>query len=325
MNYKRVFKSQSARFALLNAVKWVPDSIMIPLQYRVKLGRWPNLNNPQRYTEKLQIYKMKYRNPIMGRCVDKYEVRQYVEEKGLKDILIPLIGLFETPSEINFDFFPNSFVLKTTDGGGGKNVLVCNDKSKLDYDSTRKQLCSWMNVKDVNAGREWAYTQILSSRIIAEKKLEATDFQMGLVDYKFFCFNGKFRYMYIITERIPGRQAKFSVYDREFNKLDVYRNDELKCEYTLPKPENFEQMISIAEHLSEGLPHVRVDLYNENGNIYFGELTFYDGSGYFGFIPDEFDYELGKWFDVTNMSGGGQKLDKLLQYVVSNNFMLETA
>ena len=173
MNYKRLVKDQSLRFAILKALKWVPDRIMIPLQYRIKVGRRPNLKNPQRYTEKLQVYKMKYRNPVMGQCVDKYDVRDYVLSKGLESILIPIYGVYNNPAEINFENLPNSFVLKTTDGSGGRNVLVVNDKGELNIKEARIQLQSWMNEKDINAGREWAYTLIPKGRILAEKKLEA--------------------------------------------------------------------------------------------------------------------------------------------------------
>lgn len=301
MNYKRIIKSQSLRMSILKAFKWVPDRIMIPLQYRIKLGRWPNLKEPKRYTEKLQVYKMRYRNPIMGQCVDKYDVRNFVKDKGLERILIPLYGVYSSPDEIDFDALPNSFVLKTTDGGGGKNVLVCDNKDGLDIKKTRALLSSWMNVKDINAGREWAYTQIKDGRIMAEKKLKATNPDMGLMDYKFFCFDGVFKYLYVITERVPGKKAVVSVYTRDFKKLNVARADESSCDYTVPRPSNYEEMIEIAEKLAEGFPHVRVDLYNENGVINFGELTFYDGSGYFSFIPDSFDYEFGAPFNVEGL------------------------
>ena len=131
MDYKKIFKSRDLRIKILSYLGWVPDSIMLRLQYWLQTGRILHLKNPQRFTEKLQVYKMKYRNPEMLRCTDKYEVRSYVEEKGLGDCLIPLIGVYNNVEDIEFSTLPNQFVAKTTDGGGGNQVLICRDKRDL--------------------------------------------------------------------------------------------------------------------------------------------------------------------------------------------------
>ena len=129
MNYKKIIKNQNTRFAILKALSWVPDSIMLPIQYRIKLGRRCDLRNPQRWTEKLQVYKMFYRNPVLHQCVDKYEVRKYVESKGCADNLVKLYGVWDHASEIDFSKLPSSFVLKTTNGGGGEDVVLVRDKN----------------------------------------------------------------------------------------------------------------------------------------------------------------------------------------------------
>ena len=294
MNYKKVIRSQQLRFAILRLLQWVPDNIMLRIQYKIKMGFWPDLNHPKRYTEKLQRYKMEYRNPLMHQCVDKYEVRKFLQERGMEDLLIKLLGVYDDATEIDFATLPERFVIKTNDGGGGQNVLVCKNKQELHWDSTIKKVNSWRNVKNVNPGREWAYTGIKKSRIIVEEFIDGGEHP--LVDYKFFCFNGEPRYIYVITDREPGKYAYFAVYDMEFKKLPVYRCDERRAEQTEPKPENYDQMVEIVRKLSAGFPHVRVDLYNVKGKIYFGELTFYDGSGYFHYDPDSFDFEMGKWF-----------------------------
>lgn len=294
MNYKKIIKSQSTRFAILRAFSWVPDSIMLRVQYRIKCGRWPNFKHPKRYTEKLQLYKMKYRNPIMFQCVDKYEVRKYVENKGLGDILIPVIGVYDDIQNIPFNDLPQKFVLKTTDGSGGNNVLVCKDKKNLDLEKSVEKINGWKNLKDYNPGREWAYSGIQKSRILIEQYLD--NGESSLIDYKFFCFNGEPKFLYIITDRKPGEFAFLGVYDIQYRKLPVYRCDERRQEYEVPMPENYEEMVKISRQLSEGFPHVRVDLYNVDGKIYFGELTFYDGSGYFHYDPDSFDFEIGNYF-----------------------------
>lgn len=294
MNYKKILRSQKLRFGILRCLSWMPDKHILPLQYRLKLGRWPDLKHPKRYTEKLQLYKMRYRNPEMHRCVDKYEVRQYLEERGFGDYLIGLIGIYDDAKDIDFYTLPEQFVIKTTDGGGGNNVFVCKDKQDLDWYMVVKKVNSWRNVKNVNPGREWAYTGIKKSRIIVEEFIDGGE--RSLIDYKFFCFNGEPKYIYVVTDRKPGEYAYLGVYDIDFNKLPVYRVDERRAHQTELKPENYGKMLEMARTLSKGFPHVRVDLYNVKGKIYFGELTFYDGSGYFSFDPDEFDYELGACF-----------------------------
>lgn len=294
MDYKKIIRSQSVRFTILKALSWVPDFIMLPLQYKIKLGRWPNLNHPRRYTEKLQLYKMRYRNPVMHKCVDKYEVRKFVEDKGLGSILVPLFCVCEDAKDIKLEELPSKFVIKTTDGTGGNNVLVCKDKNRFNWDDVVKKVNSWKDQKDVNPGREWAYTGIKKSRIIVEEYLDGGD--RPLVDYKFFCFNGEPQMLYVITDREPGKYAFLGIYDMDFNKLPVYRCDERRQVQIEAKPDNYDEMVEIARLLSSGFPHVRVDLYNVKGKIYFGELTFYDGSGYFGYDPDEFDFEMGSYF-----------------------------
>ena len=297
MDYKKIIKSQSLRFAILHALKWVPDSIMLRLQYRIKTGRWPNLNHPTRYTEKLQLYKMKYRNPVMQQCVDKYEVRKYVESKGLGHILNELYGVYDTADEINFDVLPDKFVIKSTSGGGGCNVIVVKDKATTDFETVRNTAAQWLKDQSgqINAGREWAYTGISETKIIIENYLEDKN-RSNLTDYKFFCFNGEPKFLYVVSDRKPGEYAYIGIYDISFNKLPIYRCDELRQEYTVAKPKNYEEMVEVARKLSADFPHVRVDLYNVDGKIYFGELTFYDGSGYFNYDPDNFDFEAGSFF-----------------------------
>lgn len=301
MQYKKIIKSQSLRFAILHALEWVPDSWMVRLQYRIKQGRWPNLKHPTRYTEKLQLYKLKYRNPIMHQCVDKLEVRKYVEQKGFGNILNLVYGVYNNSDDINFDSLPYRFVIKSTSGGGGNNVIVVKDKSKLDIPKIKGAISRWLNDSrgQINAGREWAYSGISETKIIIEEYLEekGPDGNIRpLTDYKFFCFDGKPYYLYVVTDRNPGVSAAFGIYDMEFNKLPYFRADELRQLTIEKKPENYDRMVEISRALSEGFPHVRVDLYNVDGKIYFGELTFYDGSGYFQYEPDEFDNILGACF-----------------------------
>lgn len=300
MNYKNIIKSRELRVKILTFLNWIPDSLMLKIQYRLQTGRKLHLKCPKRFTEKLQLYKLKYRNPDMLRCTDKYEVRQYIQEKGLGEYLIPLIGIYDKVSNIDFDVLPNRFVAKTTDGGGGNQVLICTDKNLLPEIKFRETLNRWMRTKKTKkqAGREWAYENGFPRRIIIEELIGA-DKSTTLCDYKFFCFSGKVSYIYGLSDRKLGESVQLGIYDHDFNKLEVSRNDERIQKEALQKPPKFDEMKKIAEMLSKDFPHVRVDLYNIDGQIYFGELTFYDGSGYMSFTPDSFDEDMGNKFDIT--------------------------
>ena len=301
MNYRKIIKSRDLRIKILSLLDWVPDSFMLRLQYWLQTGRKLNLKHPKRYTEKLQLYKMKYRNPDMLRCTDKYEVRSYIEEKNLSQYLIPMIGIYDSVEDINFDSLPRQFVAKTTDGGGGNQVFVCKDKTRLSEQHFIEKLRNWMNMpKSKQSGREWAYENHYPRRILIEKMIG--NGKEDLIDYKFFCFSGKVSCVYGITDRRVGESAQIGIYDADFNKLAVDRCDERHQERGLPKPKNYDNMLVIAEQLSKEFPHVRVDLYNVDGTIYFGELTFYDGSGYMTFNPDSFDEQLGENFDISLFS-----------------------
>ena len=295
--YKKIIKNPKTRLAILKSLSFVPDRFMLAIQYLIKLGRWPNFKSPKRYTEKLQVYKMQHRDPLMGICVDKYDVREYVSKVGLSSILNDCYGIFNTAEDINFEKLPNKFVAKTTDGTGGNNVYICKDKSTEDIGKIRQLLNSWLGVKDYNAGREWPYTQIKRSRIIVEKLIESDNTEGDLPDYKFFCFNGEVFCSYMTKGySLDHLSAQMGFFDRDFNLLNVTRTDYLPIRNQPDKPKNYELMVNYAELLSKPFPHVRVDFYNVGGKIIFGELTFFTASGYMQFIPDTFDLEMGKAF-----------------------------
>lgn len=302
MDYKKIIKSRDARRTILACMKWVPDKFMIKLQYRIKFGRRLNLKNPQRFTEKLQWYKLYYRDPKMKQCVDKYDVREYVKEKGLEYILIPLIGVYTSEKEVDQKKLPSQCVIKDTLGGGGRTVIIFDKESNPKFDVIRKQMKEWVdsNISYKTGGREWPYGG-KKHRIIIEEKLPSNIEDGGLIDYKFFCFYGQPKILYVIADRKIGEKAGLGIYTSEYEKLDVVRCDEKPLERNVPKPKAYDEMLEICRKLSEPFPEVRIDLYYVEGKIYFGEMTFFDGSGYMSFAPDSFDNEMGKMFKLPEM------------------------
>ena len=299
MDYKKIIKSRQLRFRILNLFSWFPDSTMLKFQYRLKQGFWPDFDNPKRYTEKLQIYKMNYRNPVMFKCVDKYDVREYVEQKGLKNILNECYGLYDTPEDIEWSMLPDKFIIKTTTGGGGLNVILVKDKNTLDFEDIKKKLHLWIQKEKlkVSPGREWAYEGIGKDRIIIERLLEDDSNSDGSIDdYKLMCFDGKFKCLWIDKNRYSNHRRGF--WDENLKFLYGVYSDHDTFDTPPALPSNMEEMVEIAEKLSADFPYARVDLYNIKGKITFGEITFYPWSGYVKYTPDSFDFTLGSFFNV---------------------------
>lgn len=292
MNIKNLISSQRIRHKILKCFFWVPDRIMVPIQYWIILKRWPNLKNPKRFSEWIQWYKIYYRNPVLMQCVDKYKVRAYVESKMESSTLLnKLYQVCDVAQEINFNFLPSKFVIKTTDGGSGDNVLICKDKSSLDIHETIQKINSWRDKKYYVISREWAYTGAKKSQIIIEEYLENED--NSLDDYKFYCYNGKFRFLDVDKGRFENHQRAW--YDEQLKFIPNITGNYKCADKPFKLPSNINEMIKIAEKFASDFPFVRVDLYNIDGVIRFGELTFYPMSGYGKFNPDTFDFELGKY------------------------------
>ena len=314
MNYKSIIKSQALRRKILRMLSFIPDKPMIKLQYRLKMGRKLDLKNPKRFTEKLQWYKLNYKNPLMIRCVDKYDVREYVKSKGLEDILIPCYGVYDSADDIDWDSLPNQFVMKDTLGGGGNSVIIVKDKKKEDIGELKRKATEWTKIKAhvKSDGREWPYYSGKNHRIIIEKYIDSDPSKGGLIDYKYFCFNGTPTWIYIIADRIIGKGGGFGIYDATFEKQEVIREDERPLERVIKKPLTFELMKEISAKLSDGFPEARIDLYEVDGEVKFGEITFFDGSGYMTFNPDSFDEKFGDAFILPESRGGGYNYRMIL-------------
>ena len=296
-----IFEKQ-IRFGYLSTLgfyNWIPDDIYLKKEFKVRMGNELNLNNPQTFNEKIQWLKLYDRHPEYTMMVDKYAAKQYVASKIGDDYIIPTLGVWTKFDEIDFDKLPNQFVLNCTHDSGG--LVICKDKSTLDITAAKRKIEHCLKRKYYYIHREWPYKNV-PPRIIAEKYMTDnvnTSTNETLKDYKFYCFDGKVRFLMINSDRNSKMSTKADYFDRDFNWLDFTWGYE-HANVRPVKPDCFDEMISISEKLSKGLPHVRVDLYECNGQIYFGELTFYDGSGFDKIEPIEWDYKIGKMLKLPS-------------------------
>ncbi|WP_311377780.1 ATP-grasp fold amidoligase family protein [Anaerococcus vaginalis] len=270
------------------------DKKFIEKMFKATMDYPLNLENPKSFNEKLQWLKLYDRNPLYTKLVDKYKVREYISEKIGEDYLIPLLGVWDDPEEIDFDSLPNKFVLKCNHNSG-LGMCICTDKSKIDIKKVKNELKSGLAQNYYLNGREWPYKNV-SRKIICEKYM-TDETGKNLRDYKFYCFDGKPKIVGIYQDRNSDKETTGDFFDMNFEWVDL-RFGMPNALNKPQKPQKFQEMIKIAEILSEGMPEVRVDLYISNNKIYFGELTFFDGGGFDKIEPLEWDYKLGSWIKL---------------------------
>jgi hypothetical protein len=264
------------------------DKFALKLRYRVRFHRKLNLQNPISFNEKLQWLKLYDHNTLYTQLVDKYNVRRYVTDIIGEKYLIPLLGVYDNFEDIDFSILPNQFVLKCTHDSGG--IVICTDKSKLDIKSTKKKINNCLKRNFYYIGREWPYKNV-KPRIICEKYMK-DESCTELKDYKFMCFNGQIKCSFVCLNRNSQTGLNVDFYDIDWNPMPFERHYP-NSKTTIPKPQNYNKMIELARELSKDIPFVRVDFYEINRQVYFGELTFYPGSGFEEFTPDSYDYLLG--------------------------------
>lgn len=268
----------------------ISDEEFLRRKYRFHMGKTPDLQTPGTYTEKLQWLKLHDHRPEYTAMVDKYQAKQFAAERIGQAHIIPTLGVWERPEDIDFDALPDKFVLKCTHDSGG--LVICRDKSRLDRKAALKKLSACLKREYYEVHREWPYKNV-PKRIIAEAYMEDMA-DRELRDYKFFTFGGVPKVLYIAQGRGKGQPTVADFFDMEFNHLPFTIDHDMAD--TLPHPpENFALMQRLAAKLSEGTPQLRVDFYEVNGKVYFGEMTFFHCSGFAAFHPQSWDQTFGDW------------------------------
>ena len=279
----------------LKLMRFLNDEQYTKLTYRVQMGEKLDLVEPKKYNEKLQWLKLYDHNPLYSTIVDKFAVKEYVSKLIGQQYVIKTLGVWDKFDEIDFDTLPEQFVLKTTHGGGNTGVVICRDKNTFDIAAAEDKLNKSLKKDAYLVSREWPYKNV-PRRIIAEEYME--DKKTGeLRDYKFFCFDGEPKALFVASERQKRKEPCFDFFDTDYNHLD------LRCSHPLAdtppeKPESFKEMLELAHKLSSGFPHVRVDLYEINGKPYFGELTLYHWEGLMPFYPELWNDIFGSWLTL---------------------------
>lgn len=269
--------------------RWIPDKTYLKWKYMLNMKKKLDLENPKSFNEKLQWLKLYDRKNEYTKMVDKYLVRDYVKEKIGEEYLIPLLGVYDRFEDIDFSSLPNQFVMKPNHTSG--DIYICKDKKEIDYKSLKKITQKWLKRKYFYLHREWPYKNV-EPKIIIEKYMGD-----NIKDYKFMCFHGEVKCLFVCSERNTSNGLHVTFYDAEWKKMPFERHYPSSKE-KIEKPKNYSKMLAFAELFSKDIPFVRVDFYEIDNKIYFGELTFYPGSGYEEFTPEKYDDVLGDWMKL---------------------------
>jgi len=296
---KRICNNIFCRIRNTGIFNKMSDEKYLKMLYYIRLKKKLNLDNPQTFNEKLQWLKINDRRYIYTTMADKYAVKEYVSENIGKQYIIPTIGIYDNFDDINFNELPKSFVIKCTHDSGG--LVIVKDKEKMDKEVARKKIESCLKTNYFSNTREWCYKNI-KPRILIEKYMQNKDDE-DLKDYKFYCFNGEPIYLYVSEGLSNHKTAKIGFFDMDFKKAKFGRSDYDTFDKKIKKPKHFEQMKLLSKKLSKEIPFVRVDLYEINNEIYFGEMTFYPCSGLMPFEPKEWDLKLGNQLELPNKKG----------------------
>ena len=300
-------KRKKAVMPLLRLVNWLNPRMpktMVQIRHLLRMKRFAHLRNPQNLNEKILWMALNTDTSEWSRLADKYEVRDYVRECGLEDILIHQYGLWNNMNEVEFDKLPNSFILKPTHGSG--DVVVVRDKTTADIEAIKQKIQEDLDTHLITSSAELHYGRI-PHRVVAEQLLEndqiSSSHSSTIIDYKIWCFNGKASYTMVITNRGVHNKdgSDMLIYDREWNAHPEYfrKTPDFSLAEFMPKPAGYDHMLEVAEKLADPFPVVRVDLYNLNGTIYFGEMTFTSYGAIMDYYSDEFLRKAGSEIDLS--------------------------
>ena len=264
------------------------DEAYLTLMFWCRLKYFPNFRNPKTFNEKLQWLKLYDHNPQYTQYADKYAVREYVRDTIGEQYLIPLLGVYTSADEIDFNSLPDQFVLKCNHGA--QLNVICKDKTKLDLEATKRQLNEWLAKDFYRLKREYHYRNI-DRRIVCEKYMKDAQAE-DLLDYKVFCIGGCVHMIQVDFDRFTKHTR--NLYDREWNLLNIEISFPRNLEYNMSPPTVLDNMLECAEKLSRGFPQVRVDFYIINGKLHFGEMTFFSGAGFSKYKPKAFEEEMGR-------------------------------
>ena len=286
IDYKRIISNTELRLKIIQCLRFIPDIPYLKMVYWIKTGKKLNLNPPITFCDKMNWLKLYDVHPEYTDLADKIKVREHVKSILGKDICIPLLGWWDNYDAIDFNSLPNEFVLKCNHDSG--SVKVIHDKEQIDHKALKKFYTARLKENSFVDGREYPYRDIKPC-ILAEKYM-VPDGSNDIEDYKFFCFNGEPVILVVATDR--STDCKFDFYDMDFNHLDIV-NIHPQSGRIIEKPKSFEEMKEIARKLSAGMKFVRMDLYEIEGKVYFGEYTFYHAGGFWPMHPDEWEIRLG--------------------------------
>lgn len=275
-----------------NLFFFLPDKLYLKWKFRLIMGYKLDLSDPQTFNEKLQWLKLYDRKPIYTAMVDKYEAKEYVKKIIGDEYIIRTYGVYNNYEEIDFDALPNQFVIKPTHTSG--NVYICTDKSKIDYNMLKKKIDKWLKRNYYMLHREWPYKNV-KPRIIIEEYL-CDDKRKGLIDYKIFMFNEKHAYSLVCSDR--KIDLKFTFFDNKDNFIELTQEN-CPNDKNVKLPINYKKMLELAQKISKGTIESRIDFYDINGKIYFGEITFFDSAGFGEFNPEEYDLKFGQMLKLS--------------------------
>ncbi len=280
-------------------MRLLPTKWWVKIDYRFHMGKSCDLKNPQTFNEKLCWMKVYYGSAERGGLVDKYLAKQYIADKIGPEYVVKTLGVWDRFGDIPFNDLPGRFVLKPGHTSG--NVLICKDKSKLDLIALKKEVDRWMRRDFYHQGREPEYKNI-KPHILAEELLAGKDGK-EVPDYKFFCFDGIPRAVYLCEDRFGEEGVKLCYYDMQWNPLP-FRKVHTVLGEPIERPAAFDEMVRICKILSEGFPFIRLDMYDVQGKVYMGEMTFYPDSGVKAFENEDWDRMIGSWIKLPSKKMG---------------------